>query len=225
MLSGGFWLNDTLRAQNGFWNELETGSVKGLLSGSSRPEPLDTCNADVASDDDLLDAAQRPNTWERYKNGPRWSYLSKFKHTKRKTWTASLATTQVGSSESLKPLSEAFSQQHRVFNMQLHLAGNNSAQRVAFLDTAGDLDVISMLTVKSLGLCKERYEGEPIRAGIFASKPQWQTTFDWHVAGFNKTYTSTFVVLEEAHSGDFGIVIGRPTIETISFYKKNAKIW
>ena len=103
--------------------------------------------------------------------------------------------------------------------MQLHLAGNNSAQRVASLDTAGEVDVISMQTVESLGLPKERYEGEPIRAGTFAYKPQWQATFHWHVAKFSKVYTSTFVVIEGAHSGDFDILIGRHTMERIGFQK------
>ncbi|KAL8978025.1 MAG: hypothetical protein Q9205_006297 [Flavoplaca limonia] len=216
---------DKAKAQNGFRNELETGSVKGLLSGSSRPEPLDTCNADVGSDDDLLDPAQRPNMWESYKHDPHWSYLSKFKHTKRKTWTESLATTRVGSPESLKPSSEAIPELPRSFQMVIHTAQDMMGVRIAQLDIAADMDVISMPVVESLSLCKERYEGEPIRAGTFDSKPQWQTTFDWHVARFSKTYTSTFVVLEEAHSGDIDILIGRPTIEKISFYKKNAMVW
>ncbi|KAL8881748.1 MAG: hypothetical protein Q9198_001108 [Flavoplaca austrocitrina] len=143
----------------------------------------------------------------------------------RRRFKEDLATTLVGSSESLKSLSEAVPELHRTVKMLPHLAGNNFAQRVALLDFGGDVDVISMQTVESLGLRKERYEGEPIRAGIFASKPQWQTTFDWHVAGFYKTYTLTFVVLEEAHSGDFDIVIGRHTIEKINSYEKNPKIW
>ncbi|KAL8840467.1 MAG: hypothetical protein Q9176_003793 [Flavoplaca citrina] len=143
----------------------------------------------------------------------------------RRRYKEDLATTLVGSSESLEPLSEAAPAQPRIFQMLLHLAGNNSAQRVASLDTAGEVDVISMQTVKSLGLRKKRYEGGPVGEGRFSSNPQWQTTFDWHVAGFYKTYTSTFVVSEEAHSGDFDIVIGRPTIEEINFYLKSTKIW
>ncbi|KAL9040643.1 MAG: hypothetical protein Q9180_001785, partial [Flavoplaca navasiana] len=199
--------------------------IDHLNTGSSRPEALKTSNADVALDDDLLDPAQRPNLWERFKNDPHWSFLSKSKHTMRKRSKEDLATTLVGSSESLKSLSEADPEYCLTFKMQLHLAGNNFAQRVTLLDTGGDVDVISMQTVESVGLSKERYEGGPIRAGIFASKPQWQTTFDWHVVGFHLTYTSTFVVIEEAHSGDFDIVIGRPTIERMSFYQKNKKIW
>ena len=109
--------------------------------------------------------------------------------------------------------------------MVLHLAENKFAQRLAVLDTAADVDVTTMQTVESLGLDKERYEGGPIGAGIFASKPQWQTTLDWHGLGFNKSYTSTFVILEEAHSGDFDILIGKPTIGRVGFYQVNADVW
>ncbi|KAL8894852.1 MAG: hypothetical protein Q9192_004005 [Flavoplaca navasiana] len=186
----------------------KTLPTKQLSTGASRPEASNISNANVALDDGLLDPAQ-----------------SKSKLSMRKTSNKGLATTLGGSSESLKLVSEADPELRQTFKMLLHLAGNDFAQRVALIDTAGDADVISMQTVDSLGLRKERYEGGPIGAGISAFKPQWQKTFDWHVAGFSKTYTSTFLVLEEAHSGDFDILIGGHTIGRIGFYQKRADIW
>ncbi|KAL8649045.1 MAG: hypothetical protein Q9226_005742 [Calogaya cf. arnoldii] len=202
--------------------------IEQLSSGSSRPEALNTTNEDVALDDDLLDPAERPNLWKRFKNDLNWSFLSESKYANRMTSNEGLATTLVVS-ESLEHLSEAVPEQSRVFArcfyMTLRSPGSTTGTRVALLNTGADLNVISEQTVNHLGLIKERYKGEPISIGIFALKPQGQTTFDWYVEGFHNTYTSTFVILDEAGSADFDVIIGRHTIERIGFYQRNPAVW
>ncbi|KAL8922375.1 MAG: hypothetical protein Q9208_005228 [Pyrenodesmia sp. 3 TL-2023] len=116
----------------------------------------------------------------------------------------------------------------RTFRMVIHLTGDRNAlvaQRVSCLDTCADLDVISHEVVESLRLKKDRYQGASVHplGGFF--KPEWQVTFDWHVAGFHKTYTSTFAVLDAKHSGDFDVLLGRATIKDIGFYVTNGKVW
>lgn len=113
----------------------------------------------------------------------------------------------------------------RWFHMVIHLANDDNAQRVTCVDTGADVDVISIHVVNSLGLDKERYQGPSLKpiGGIYV--PQWQVTFDWHVAKFKRTYTSTFAVLDEAHSGDFDILLGRVSVENIGFYYMNGNVW
>lgn len=113
----------------------------------------------------------------------------------------------------------------RTFRMVIHLSGDQIAQRVSCLDTGADLDVISHRVVESLRLHKERYQGAPIYPLGGFYKPEWQVTFDWHVAGFRETYTSTLAVLDDKHSGDFDVLLGRMTIQNIGFYTPNGKVW
>ena len=54
-----------------------TMPIEQVNTKSSRPEALKTSNADVALDDGLLDLAQRPSLWDRFKNDLHWSVLPK----------------------------------------------------------------------------------------------------------------------------------------------------
>lgn len=111
------------------------------------------------------------------------------------------------------------------FKMVIHLAKGADAFRLTCLDTGANVNVISIDVVNSLALAKERYQGPRLKPinGIYL--PQWQVTFDWHVAKFPKTYTSTFAVLDEEHSADFDILLGEKTIGIVGFYDVNPKIW
>ncbi|CAL8583728.1 hypothetical protein XPA_009347 [Xanthoria parietina] len=117
------------------------------------------------------------------------------------------------------------SQLKRTFLMVIHLVGDNHAQRVSCLDTGSDVDVISMHVVNSLGLTKEKYHGSSLNTILGTYDPQWQVTFDWHIAKFQRTYTNTFVVFDEANSEDFDILLGRFTIHERQFWKKNPNVW
>ncbi len=113
----------------------------------------------------------------------------------------------------------------RTFRMVIHLSGDGIAQRVSCLDTGADLDVISHRVVESLGLQQDRYQGAAIYPLGGFYEPERQVTFDWHVAGYRQTYTSTLAVLDARHSGDFDVLLGRRTIQEIGFYMTNDKVW
>ncbi|KAI4218224.1 MAG: hypothetical protein L6R36_009067 [Xanthoria steineri] len=111
------------------------------------------------------------------------------------------------------------------FHMVIHLTNGEHALRVARLDTGSSADMISIDVVNSLGLPKERYQGASLQPIGPLYLPQWQVEFDWHVAKFHKTYTHTFAVLDEKHSGDFDVLIGRKTIERVGFYKRDDTVF
>ncbi|KAL8993952.1 MAG: hypothetical protein Q9169_005958 [Polycauliona sp. 2 TL-2023] len=113
----------------------------------------------------------------------------------------------------------------RSFHMVIHLPNDDNAMRVTCLDTGADIDVISIHVVNSLGLAKEPYQGPALKPIGGSYTPQWQVKFDWHVAMFHKTYTSTFAVLDEQHSADFDVLLGRNSVEDINFYQINDKVW
>ncbi|KAL8861931.1 MAG: hypothetical protein Q9178_001801 [Gyalolechia marmorata] len=112
----------------------------------------------------------------------------------------------------------------RVFYMIIHV-GERNAQRVTCLDTGSDFDVISHQVVVDLGLQPEKYTGERVKplGGIY--DPEGQITLDWHVLGFNKTYTTTFAVFSNHYSEGFDVLLGRHTIKKIGFYKKESDVW
>ncbi|KAL8640920.1 MAG: hypothetical protein Q9226_008692, partial [Calogaya cf. arnoldii] len=116
----------------------------------------------------------------------------------------------------------------RAFRMVIHLPGDRSAQRMTCLDTCADMDAISRDVVETLKLKTESYSGgtiKPLGPPTNSFKPERQVTLDWHVATFNKTYTTTFAVFNEEHSDEFDVLLGLETIERIGFYKKNRNIW
>ncbi|KAL8917788.1 MAG: hypothetical protein Q9172_005690 [Xanthocarpia lactea] len=113
----------------------------------------------------------------------------------------------------------------RSFHMVIHLPNDDNAQRVTCLDTGADIDVISIHVVNSLGLAKEPYNGPALKPIGGTYTPQWQVTFDWHVADRTRTYTSTFAVLDEDHSGDFDVLLGKVTVGKYDFYVVNSNVW
>ncbi|KAL8799912.1 MAG: hypothetical protein Q9182_005531 [Xanthomendoza sp. 2 TL-2023] len=111
------------------------------------------------------------------------------------------------------------------FLMVIHLENGNTKMRVTGLDTGADTNIISIDVVDSLGLRKERYQGPQIRSMGGTYTPQWEVTFDWHVAQRQKTYTSKFAVFDEERSDDFDLLLGRMAIEACKFYVVNDKVW
>ncbi|KAI4099405.1 MAG: hypothetical protein LQ339_005997 [Xanthoria mediterranea] len=106
----------------------------------------------------------------------------------------------------------------RTKRIVIHLANDDHALRVARLDTGTDLNYINSDIVNSLGLEKEPKQEHLYKLVGRSYVPHWQVRFDWHIAEFYKTYTSTFEVLDGAHSGDFGISLGRGTINKVGLY-------
>ncbi len=65
----------------------------------------------------------------------------------------------------------------RAFQMVIHLPGDGISQRVSCLDTCADLDVISNKVVESLGLQKDKYQGNALRPLGSIYLPESQVTF------------------------------------------------
>ena len=105
----------------------------------------------------------------------------------------------------------------RTVNIVIHLANGDHAMRVASLDTGTDLNLISSDIVNSLGLEKEPKQEHLYKPVGGSYIPHWQVRFDWHVAKHRKMYTSTFEVLDGAHSGKFDILLGRGIINEARF--------
>lgn len=99
------------------------------------------------------------------------------------------------------------------------------SRRVAKLDTASKMDVISEDVVISLRLPQKDYSGPwvlPIGPSIC---PIGQVEFDWHVSGRHKTYTNTFAVLDRKSSKDFDLLLGEETIRKIGFYDVDKRVF
>lgn len=113
------------------------------------------------------------------------------------------------------------------FKKQFRMAIHQPRQRfrVCCLDTGSDIDVISLDVVEDLGLKKDAWEGGKIKPLGEPFTPVWKVTFDWHIAGFYKTYSTTFVVLDKNHSREFDVLLGHETIEKIGFYLSNGNVW
>ena len=112
----------------------------------------------------------------------------------------------------------------RALSILIHGKEQN-AQRVTYLDTCANLDVISHRVVEDLGLQTDKYEGAAVKPLGGSYQPKRQITLSWHVLNFPKTYTTTFAVFDEQYSKDFDVLLGRFTINKIGFYKKDANVW
>lgn len=97
--------------------------------------------------------------------------------------------------------------------------------RIAKLDTGSDVNIMSQKVFSALKMNMDAYEGPPIRGLKEGIKPLGQVKVDWHVSQKTKTYTDEFVVLDDSSTKSFDILLGDPTIERVSFYKRNENVW
>ncbi|KAL8684630.1 MAG: hypothetical protein Q9224_006223 [Gallowayella concinna] len=125
------------------------------------------------------------------------------------------------------PVSEEESEPwfERAFLMALHLPDERPAKRVTCLDGCSDFDVISQQVVDDFKLHTQPYTGVLAKPLGDSYNPEGEITLSWHVSGFHKTYTTTFVVFNHARSELFDILLGRFTIKKVGFYKKAGNIW
>lgn len=210
---------------------------RNLLTSKDRPaghqgtklELLDILRADSSREKDLFYPAEMPSQWLRLENDLGWSSHFKTKQTKRKTSSERLATTFFRSEPQKK------------IPMAVHLPTGALITCIAHVDTAMDADVISSSLVEYLGLSKEKCKGDPVwnspglsredyvghpaLMDIYTVQPPWQTTFDWHFLKFDKTFTTTFVVLDQDTSEGPDLVLGMQSIEALKFYHENNKVW
>ncbi|KAL8733770.1 MAG: hypothetical protein Q9166_001964 [cf. Caloplaca sp. 2 TL-2023] len=136
------------------------------------------------------------------------------------------AGTQLGTGGSPEASSTTTATQFkRAFRMVIHLGRDDTAQRLTTLDTGADVNLISLDVVKELGLHRDPYKGEPLKAFGTNFTPQWQVKFDWHVAKFSKTYRTTFAVCDVERSKEFDILLGEGCIKDVGFYTVNSSVW
>ena len=112
--------------------------------------------------------------------------------------------------------------------MVIHTADEEVRQRVAKLDTASQKNIVSQRVVKRCRLRVEGYDGpslRPLGRADTSLHPIGQTTFEWHVCKRQRTYTTTFAVLEDELCPDFDIILGEREIEERGFYKNNDEVF
>ena len=106
------------------------------------------------------------------------------------------------------------------------IAGKEISVRIAKLDTASDIDVISEMVVTELGMSMESYSGPPCAPlGGPLVHPIGEVELEWHAYQKTKTYTTRFAVLENDHSRYFDGLLGHKTIGKIGFYDRNKNVW
>ncbi|KAL9120489.1 MAG: hypothetical protein Q9187_002953 [Circinaria calcarea] len=111
------------------------------------------------------------------------------------------------------------------FKMLIHLPDGQFGTRIGKLDTGLRVDIISQQVMDTLGIKMEPYEGPeltPIGPNI---KPLGSIKLDWHIAQRQKTYTTTFAVLDTSSSKAFDILLSENTIKEIGFYINDDSVW
>ena len=110
-----------------------------------------------------------------------------------------------------------------MFKIVIHEPKGDSTTRVAKLDTASAVDVLSKSVADVIGRTIDPYDGEDIAPLGDKIKPLGQITLDWHVMNKGvRTYTTTFLVLD---TDRFDALLGEDTIAKIGFYKVNNDVW
>lgn len=113
-----------------------------------------------------------------------------------------------------------------MFNMVIHLPGDQCKTRVAKLDTGSSVDVLSQSVVDALGMELESYYGPPIAPlGTALHRPIGQLRLEWHVMGKKKTYITNFLVLDRDSTRGFDALLSETTIRDVGFYTVNHDVW
>lgn len=97
--------------------------------------------------------------------------------------------------------------------------------RIATLDTAAAIDLISEDVVNTIGLHMEEYSGPPVAPIGDLVCPIGTVNFEWHIKGRGKTYRNKFAVLDTKSSKRFDILLSQNTINKVGFFHKNEDVW
>ena len=113
------------------------------------------------------------------------------------------------------------------FKMVIHTdaADGRLDMRIGTNDTGSDVDLISQDVVTSLGMTAETYDGPSYLPLGPAIHPIGKIQLNWHIAGREKTYTTTFAVLNKDQSRNFDVILGKHTIREIGFYRNDSNVW
>ena len=112
-----------------------------------------------------------------------------------------------------------------IVKMVIHLPNERLGTRIGKLDTGSKFDVISEEVIDTLGIKMGPYLGPNLRPIGPDVKPLGSIKLDWHVFQREKTYTTTFVVLNTNLSKGFDILLSEDTIGKVSFYNVNNSVW
>ena len=229
-----------VRSRNLLANYLPAGHQS---TGSNKLKLSDTLIADTAQKKNLFYPAEMPSQRQIFKNELRRSDIFKTKQAKGKMSSESLATTLLNPSDdpipsaarafdpvafyrrilSRRPIvaAEGVSrpQTGRISNfpIEVHLPTGALATCIAHIDIVGDAHAISINLVESLELSKDEYKGDPLRMVNLPVQPRWQTTFDWHSARSDKTFTTTFFIFDKDPSQGPDIVLGMQSTGALAF--------
>ena len=111
------------------------------------------------------------------------------------------------------------------FRMSIHTK-ETTKTRLARLDTDSPYNIVSQGLTTGLPLDVEPYQGPDLRSFVGPYiRPIGQTTFDWHVSQRQKSYRSTFFVVESQLCGKFDLLLGREEISKLGFDRRDSEIW
>ncbi|KAL9638885.1 MAG: hypothetical protein Q9204_001332 [Flavoplaca sp. TL-2023a] len=101
-----------------------------------------------------------------------------------------------------------------------HLGRLIDAPLTAVLDTVSEINLIDFTTVEKLGLTKSKCQRNTKNFNSkFFTATGWEVLIDWHVAGFEKQYNDTFLVVNLKASGyEDDVILGQDTIREVGFF-------
>lgn len=111
------------------------------------------------------------------------------------------------------------------FNMVIHPSQNRIGTRVAKLDTASKVNVLSEDVVNELGMTMEPYLGRDVFPIGKPVRPMGTVRLEWHIMKRTKTYNTEFLVFNSDLSKDFDVLLSEGEIARIGFYRKNSDVW
>lgn len=101
-----------------------------------------------------------------------------------------------------------------------HLGRLIDTPLTAVLNTTFNINLIESTIVEELGLTKSKRQRNTkgFNSESFTATG-WEVLIDWHVAGFEKQYNDTFLVVHRKASGyDNDVILGQDTIREVGFF-------
>lgn len=100
--------------------------------------------------------------------------------------------------------------------------GEDSATRMAQLDTGSKVNIISREIIDVIGKPMKDYSGPPLKPLGPHIIPIGEIELDWHVAKYPKTYTHNFLVFDNL---PLDVLLGEKTIADVGFYKEDRGVF
>lgn len=111
------------------------------------------------------------------------------------------------------------------FKMVIHAPQDSFRTRIAKLDTASDVNVVSQDVVDELGITMNPYSGSKVTPVGEPIMPIGTVSLEWHIATRKKTYNTEFLVFHADLTKSFDMLLSEVEIARIGFYKNNDEVW